>query len=200
ASGKEILAQMQGMTDEKIARLHAAHIYSAYDISQLEAAELCSRLQISAAEAAVLKADAEKVLEMLKKRTELKKFMTSLIPFKRKRSPAKIISAVNAEGITDIRSLAAAKAAVLVKCGLSEEEAKAMLKAARETVTLIELKESGIPSVSLKKYVEAGYDSVKKITDASVEKLSKDTGLKDTTVERHRNLACAYLLQKTKGA
>ena len=94
----------------------------------------------------------------------------------------------------------AAKEAVLVKCGLSEEEAKAMLKAARETVTLIELKESGIPAVSLKKYVAAGYDSVKKIAEASVEKLSKDTGIKDSTAERHRNLACAYLQQKREGA
>lgn len=200
ANGKETLAQMKEMTEDNIIRLHAAHIYSAYEISVLDEAALCSRLQISAAEAAVLKADAEKVLETLKKRAELKKFMSSLIPYRRKRSPAKIINAVNAEGINDIRGLAEAKEAVLVKCGLSEEEAKAMLKAARETVTLIELKESGIPSVSLKKYVAAGYDSVKKIAGASTEKLSKDTGIKDSTAERHRNLACAYLQQKKDGA
>ncbi|HJJ38626.1 MAG TPA: DNA topoisomerase I [Methanocorpusculum sp.] len=200
ANGKEILTHMPGMTEDKIIRLHAAHIYSAYDISMLDAAALSSRLQISPAEAAVLKADADKILETLKKRADLKKFMSPLIPYRRKRSPAKVISAVYAESINDIRTLADTNAAVLVKCGLSEEEAKAMITAARDAVSLSDLKESGIPAVSLKKYVAAGYDSLKKIAGATAEKLSKDTGIKDSTAERHRNLACAYLQQMTKGA
>ena len=41
---------------------------------------------------------------------------------------------------------------------------------------------------------------MKKIAGASAEKLSKDTGIKDSTAERHRNLACAYLQQKKDGA
>ncbi|HJJ36787.1 MAG TPA: DNA topoisomerase I, partial [Methanocorpusculum sp.] len=101
--------------------------------------------------------------------------------------------AIFAAGINDLKGLAIASPDTLVAAGLTADEAAGILTEAFEKVNLDRLKEAGIPAVSLKKYIAAGYTNPEKFAKESVDALAKATGMSGSTVERHRNLVIGYL-------
>ena len=195
-TGANVLRMMPGMTDEKIQKLNSVNIYTVYDFPLLSSETLAERLHISAEEAAVLKADADYVVESLKKAAELKRFVAPLIPYKRKRSAGSVVNGMRAEGIKDLESLSKATPDVLQKAGVTEDEAKAIISAASVEVNQRRLKDTGISAISLKKYVEAGYDTPEKLAAEPLETLCKKTGISEGTTLRHMKLVSAYLTQK----
>ncbi len=196
-SGAELLMQVPGMMEEWVTRLNNAHIFTVNDIITAPQETLMQHLQIPADEAVKLKSGAEDAITLLHRRAELKKFITPMIPFKRKRSSSKVVKAVFAAHINDMKTLSTASPSVLVSAGLTADEATTILTAAYEKVNLSRMKEAGIPTVSLKKYVQAGYASPEKFVKESIDALSKATGMSVSTVERHRNLVAAYLKNAT---
>ncbi|HJJ36791.1 MAG TPA: DNA topoisomerase I, partial [Methanocorpusculum sp.] len=123
SAGAELLMQIPGMTESHVAALNNAHIYTVNDIIATPQGELAQHLHISAEEADNLKAGAEDAITLLRRRAELKKFITPLIPFKRKRSTSKVVKAIFAAGINDLKGLAIASPDTLVAAGLTADEA-----------------------------------------------------------------------------
>ena len=193
ATGKEVLMQIPGMTEEKLAVLNAAHIYTVNDILVLPKESLKSSLGWSDEEIGSLQTGAQGVMDMLRQRAVLKKFLSPLIPFKRKRSASKVIRSIFAAGINTMQDLAASSTSVLEQAGLTPEEASDIMEAVRAQSNLIRMKASGIPAISLKKYTQAGFTSPEQIAGTSIDDLAKLTGMSVSTVDRHKALVNAYL-------
>ena len=195
-TGKGVLKMMPGITDADVAKLNAAHIYTAYDFQNIPSEKVAERLQISPEAAAKLKADAEDVIEALRMAAELKRFVAPLIPFKRRRSAGSVVNAMRNDGIRDIYALVKVKPADMIKYGVTEEEAKTVIEAAVAEVNSRRMKETGVAAVSLKKYIAAGYDTPEKLAAETADKISAKTGVSIPTVMRHLKLVSAYLNQQ----
>ena len=195
-TGKGVLKMMPGITDSEVEKLNAVHIYTVYDFQNLSSEKVAERLQISPEDAAKLKADAEDVVEALRMAAELKRFVSPLIPFKRRRSAGSVVNAMRNDGIRDIFALAGQKPADLIKYGVTEEEAKTVIAAAVAEVNSRRMRETGVAVVSLKKYVAAGYDMPEKLAADTAENISAKTGVSVPTVMRHLKLVAAYLNQQ----
>jgi DNA topoisomerase I len=139
------------------------------------------------------------MLETLRKRSECRKFMrTHLIP-RKGRSSAKIMAALKEAGVTDLAGLAKASPATLQKVGIGEKEAADILAEARITYNGQLLKETGIPAVSLKKYLAAGITGPEDLCTLAPETLASRTGMSAATVNRHIALVCEYLHRPVPG-
>ena len=79
-----------------------------------------------------------------------------LIP-RKGRSYAKILTSLKSAGITELSQLAHADVAMLHAAGISEEESEEILAQAKVVHYGQVLREIGIPAVSLKKYIAAGF-------------------------------------------
>jgi DNA topoisomerase-1 len=82
---------------------------------------------------------------------------------------------------------------MLKAAGVGEEEAAQILTEAKVIYYGQVLKEIGIPAVSLKKYVAAGFTSPESFCAHPVDVLSTRTGMSPGTVQRHVDLVCTYL-------
>ena len=98
-SNTEALRMMPSMTDDLIQRLHAHHIYTVSEIANKEPAELKKALEIK--EADHLIREAADALEILRHRSELKKFIRKVVPTTGT-EPAKITRSLVEQGIGDI--------------------------------------------------------------------------------------------------
>jgi DNA topoisomerase-1 len=84
--------------------------------------------------------------------------------------------------------IASASLESLKKTGLSEEEAKTLKEEAIALVAKNQLKDIGIPAVSLKRYQEAGFLTPEDIASAHPAYLAIKTGISIETVIRHATL------------
>ena len=132
------------------------HIYTVAEIARSEPERLAKTLELAPDAAQKLKAESVTMLETLRKRSECRKFMRNHLIPKRGRSSARIMSALKEAGVTDLAGLARANLSLLQKAGIGEKEADDILSEARITYSGQILKETGIPAVSLKKYLAAG--------------------------------------------
>ncbi len=192
-SNVEALAMMPGMTDTIRERLRARHVYAVYDIAGMKPENLAGIAGVTEDAAATLIAEAGEVLNVLRRRSELRKFLRKIVPPRRGRSHAKIFAKLLDEGIGDIRSLAGARASTLKKAGISEAEAEELLGSAREICHERTLKEAGVPAVSLKKYREAGITSPDAFCLLPIPYLANRTGLNPETVYKHVEKVCEHL-------
>ena len=184
-SNRESLSMMASINEELITKLHNAHIYSVYEIANISKQELCGKTGISAGTAETLIWDAKDVLEVLRKRSELKKFVRSVIPPRRGRSHAKVTGAMIEAGVGDIAALADMKKQALMKMYLSEQEAESLIYQAKCIHNKAFLKSLGIPAVSLKKYMDAGFVTAEDFVTAHPAYLSAKTGINIETVYKH---------------
>ena len=190
-SNVETLRMMPSMNDALIERLHAHHAYSVSEIAQRDTGALARMLGVSDAEAAWLQKEAESVLQILRKRTELRKFVRKHLPPRRGRSHGKVLNAMFAAGINTIEDLAATPARMLGSMHVGEKEAALLLSEARNVADEAKLREFGIPPVSLKKYHEAGITAPEEFCTLHPAYLSTRTGLSIDTVYRHVVHVCA---------
>jgi len=190
-SNEKTLRMMPSMTGDLIERLHAHHTYSVSEIAQSDTGVLARMLGVRDAEAAALQQEADSVLQILRKRTELRKFVRKHIPPRRGRSHGKVLNALFAAGINTIEDLAATPARALGTMHVGEKEAALLLDEARRVANEAQLREFGIPPVSLKKYLDAGITAPKDFCALHPAYLSVKTGLSIDTVYRHVAKVCA---------
>ena len=189
----EAFRMLPGMTDAGIEKLNSVHIYAISELASISVNDLMTRLKISRPEAEKMIADAEDVLVLLRKRTELKKFISLHVAPRRGRGHSKVSTALISKGIVDITTLADANKSDVMAAGLSEAEADTLLAAAAHVTNVAKMKQYGVPTITLKKYIAAGYDDPKTFVAAHPAGLSLATGASVTTVCRHQKLVAEQI-------
>ena len=91
-------------------------------------------------------------------------------------------------GINCIGDIASAPVESLKKSGLSEEEATTLKSEAVSLVAKNQLRDIGVPAVSLKRYQESGFLTPEEIASAHPAYLSFKTGISIETVVKHATL------------
>jgi DNA topoisomerase-1 len=185
---KEHYAKMPAMTEALQQKLLDAKIFSLYELSKFEPAVLTKKLGITKKQAETLIHEANDVLDLIRRRSECKKFMKQFVPPKRGRSHTKVMNGFTESGIDCIGDIASATIESLKKTGLSEEEAKTLKTEAISLVAKNQLKDIGIPAVSLKRYQEAGFLTPEDIASAHPAYLAFKTGISIETVGKHATL------------
>ncbi|MDR0981596.1 MAG: DNA topoisomerase I [Methanocalculaceae archaeon] len=189
----EAFKMLPGMTDAGIEKLNRVHIYAISELAGISADDLMFRLNISWAEAEKMITDAKAVLGLLRKRTELKKFISSHVAPRRGRGHSKVSAAFISKGIVDITSLAGAKKSDVMAAGLSEAEADTLLTEATRVINTAKMKQYGVPAITLKKYAAAGYEDPKVFVAAHPAGLSLATGASVTTVCKHQKMVAEQI-------
>ncbi|HJJ95716.1 MAG TPA: DNA topoisomerase I [Methanocorpusculum sp.] len=192
-SNKELLQMIPQMNDAFIDKLYAVHLYSVYDIAAKTVDRLAELLSISKAEAELLQIECEKIQITLKKRAELKKFVTPYIGFRKGRSKSKIIKALFDTGCSSLADLSVLSIETLLAAKFTEDEATKLLADAARKVNLDRMKEAKIPAVTLKKYDAAGFANPERFVNLPVPQISKETGVSEGTVTKHQKLVREYL-------
>ncbi|HNX18227.1 MAG TPA: DNA topoisomerase I [Methanoregula sp.] len=193
SSNAESLTEIPSMNEALLEKARSRHIYTVAEIARSEPEALAKALGLAPDAAQKLKNEADLVLEKLRRRSECRKFMRNHLIPRKGRSYSKIMTSLKEAGVSDLSDLAKSDPKTLQKAGIGENEAHDLLVQARITHNSQVLKETGIPAVSLKKYVEAGIGSPDEFLTATPENLSKMTGMGLATVNRHVALVCEYL-------
>ena len=190
SSNLETLNMIPSISKDLISNLHSHNIYTVYEIANENPEKLSKVAGISKEDSEKLIREADEVLELLRKRSELKKFVRKIIPPKRGRSHAKVLNMFFDAGIVDMQSLARTDKKTLEKMKLSTEEAESLIHEARLVYNKAILKEYGVPAVSLKKYFDAGFVTPKDFCYIHPAYLSAKTGLNIDTVYKHAAIVC----------
>ncbi len=190
SSNLETLNMIPSISKELISGLHSRHIYTVYEIANEKPEKLTEVLGLTDDESRKIIAEANDVLDRLRRRSELKKFVRKIIPPKRGRSHAKVLNSFFEAGIEDLGSLARSEKKKLEKMKLSGEEAESLIHEARLVYNKELLKGYGVPAVSLKKYFDAGFTTPEDFCYIHPAFLSSKTGLNIDTVYKHAALVC----------
>ena len=192
-SNVEALRMMPSMTDDLMHRLHAHHIYTVSEIAGMQPEELAKTVDTETKEAAQLAREAEDALEVLRRRSELRKFVRKIVPPRKGRSHAKIIKNLLEQGIGDIHALSLADIAAIKKAGIPEATGTELLDAARGLCNERALREAGVPAVSMKKYQAGGVSSPDDLCYLPIPYLASKTGINPETVHKHADMVCRHL-------
>ena len=192
-SNLKTLKMIPSLDEEIISGLHSVHIYTVYEVSKTPAEKLVRVLGIGLSEAETILDEAEEVLVLLRKRSELRKFVRKTIPPRRGRSHSKVVNAFHDAGINEIGDLASKTPKKLTKMHVSEKEAEDLISGAREIHNTRLLKEYGVPAVSLKKYMAAGIMTPADFCSLHPAYLSTASGLRITTVHGHVEKVCTAM-------
>jgi len=192
-SNRESLSEMPSMTPALAETILRHHIYTVAELARSVPEDLAKRIMIPAADAGRLVADAGTMLEKLRKRSECRKFLRDRLIPRKGRSYAKIMECLKAQGITELAGLAHAEPAALKTAGIGETEADQVLSDAKMVYYGQVLRGMGIPAVSLKKYLTAGFTSPDAFCELAPETLSGRTGMSLGTVQKHVAMVCKAL-------
>ncbi len=192
-SNRETMTLMPSMTQALIERLNERHVYAVNEVAGAEPEKLAETAGVDIKTAGRLKAEAEEVLALLRRRSELRKFVRAHVPPRRGRSHAKIMKALFAQGIDTVEHLASADPELVRASGIGEKEASALLEAARSLCNDRRLRSMGISAISLKKYYAAGFMSPEDLLRHPAPFLTLKTGISPDTVHRHIELVCEAL-------
>jgi DNA topoisomerase-1 len=192
-TNRESLAEIPTLSPEKLDRLESLHIYSVADLARSKIPWLMTTLDLPQEKAEQLVRDAGVAMELLRKRSECRKFMRETIAPRKGRSYAAILKTLKEAGISDIAGLARADAKVLRDAGISEKEAGDVIAGARVRCGSTTFKKIGIPGPSIRKYIAAGVLSPEEFCSLQPQVLAEKAGISPATVYRHTGLVCAYL-------
>jgi len=192
-SNRESLSEMPSMTPALADTILRHHIYTVAELARSKPEDLAQRLVIPAADAGRLVDEAGTVLEKLRRRSECRKFLRDRLIPRKGRSYAKIMEVLKGQGITELAALAHAEPEVLKNAGICEAEASQVLADARTVYYGRVLRVMGIPAVSLKKYLAAGFTTPDAFCKLKPETLSERTGMSLSTVQKHVALVCKAL-------
>jgi DNA topoisomerase-1 len=193
SSNKESLSEIPSMTPALGENILKHHIYTVAELARSVPEDLAKRLGIPAADAGRLVAEAGTMLEKLRKRSECRKFLRDRLIPRKGRSYAKIMEALKGQGITELAGLANAEPEALKNAGIGDSEAGQVLADARTVYYGQVLRGMGIPAVSLKKYLTAGFTTPDAFCELKPETLSERTGMSLGTVQKHVALVCKAL-------
>jgi DNA topoisomerase-1 len=195
-SHTESLHLIPMMTEALLSRLHAHHLYTVTDLTTQGAEGLASLLGLPRKEAERLVAEAEEVLILLRKRSDLRKFVRKHLPPRKGRRQTEIMNRLYAAGINEVRALAQADLSFLQKAGVSEKEAVALREEAQKLCSERLFRDIGIPVTSRKKYEAAGISTPEELCGLPPVFVNYSTGLSLDTVMRHMEKICAHLGKK----
>ncbi len=185
AQQKEFYALMPSLTGQLQEALIQAKIFSVVELTRIDPADLARRISCTPDQATRIVSEAGRVLELLRKRSECKKFMKQFVPPKRGRSHTKVMTAFTQAGINSIEEIARSNLSALKKAGLNDDEAQALLSQSIALISRNEMKEIGVSAVSLKKYQESGFLTVEDLASAHPAYISHRTGVSIETVTKH---------------
>ncbi len=185
SSHRETLALLPSFSDALHQKMLAAHLYTVYDLANTPRESLEKILGISSAEAGRLQGEAAGALDLLRRRSDCRKFVRSILPPRRGRSPAGVIRKLQEAGINDIESLGLVDRSVLRQAGVADKEAESLQTEAKKVAGERRLKETGLPAVSLKRYLEAGFGRPEELLSAHPLYISSRSGISPDTVYRH---------------
>jgi DNA topoisomerase-1 len=188
ATNKETMELLPSMTPPLYDRMITAHIYSVYDLTTLAPEVLEQKVGINRELAVKLNDEAKEVFELIRRRSDCRKFVRKHLPPRRGRSHATIMKKLHELGVDDIEALAGADPAVLRKAGIGEKETELLQGEARKLAGERELRGLGIPPVSLKKYLSAGFLSAEALLASNQVFIAYKTGISPDTVYRHIEL------------
>ncbi len=192
-SNRETMGLMPSMSPELLDRLNARHVYAVNEVASAEPTALAETAGVDLVTANRLKLEAEEVLGLRRRRSELRKFVRAHVPPRRGRSHAKIMKALFARGVDTIEHLAEATPETVHATGIGEKEATALLDAARGLCNDRRLRAMGVSPISLKKYYAAGFSRPEDFLRHPAPYLTLKTGISPDTVHRHIELICEAL-------
>jgi DNA topoisomerase-1 len=193
SSNRESFLEMPSMTPALAEKILTHHIYTVAELARSRPDDLAKRFDIPLADAGRLVADSGTMLEKLRRRSECRKFLRNRLIPRKGRSYARIMDTLKGHGITDLATLAHAEPAILKGAGIGDTEAQQVLEGAKAVYYGQVLRDMGIPAVSLKKYLTAGFTTPDAFCDLKPETLSERTGMSLTTVQKHVALVCKAL-------
>jgi DNA topoisomerase-1 len=193
STNRESLSGIPSLSPDLLERLESLHIYRAADLAKSEIPWLMTTLDIQKDRAEQLVKDAGVAMELLRKRSECRKFMRQHIAPRKGRSYASVLKSLGTAGIHDIAGLARADPAVLRNAGINEKEIAEVISGARAQHATSEFKKIGIPAPSIKKYVDAGILTPEEFCTTDLLTLAERAGLSPDTVYRHTSLICKHL-------
>jgi DNA topoisomerase-1 len=192
-ASEESLGLIPSMTPEIMKRLRDHHIYTVSEVSLQGAENLASILGISPGDAQQLLAGAGEALALLRRRSELRRFLRAHLPPRKGRSRADIMKRLKDLGIEDVPSLSGTDAASLERANIGPKESASLLSAARSTMDTRMLRGAGLPAASLKRYQEAGFARPEDFCFLHPVFLADKTGLSLETVYRHVAMVCGVM-------
>lgn len=192
-TNRESLAAIPILTPARLDRLESLHIYTAADLAKSEASYLATILDLTKDAAEQLIRDAVQAVEILRKKSECRKFLRNHVAPRKGRSYSAIMASLVKSGIQDITGLTKADPAVLKGAGISEKEAAEVIAGARAHRATQVFREIGIPAPSIKKYIGAGIVSPEQFCTTQQFLLAEKAGISPDTVYRHAGLICKYL-------
>jgi DNA topoisomerase-1 len=187
------------MEEPLLKKLETHHIYTAADLARSLPEWLATALDIPMPRAQQLIQDAMMEMEILRRRSECRKFVRDNLAPKKGRSYAAIMKVLKNAGIHDIAALARADAAVFKSAGVGEKEAKQVIAGAQALSTSQTFKEIGIPVPSIKKYRAAGITTAEEFCALHPVMLSERAGISLDTVYRHAGLVCRHINRPVPG-
>ncbi|MCQ8894213.1 MAG: DNA topoisomerase I [Methanolinea sp.] len=192
----ENIAMIPSAGPDLVEKMAHAHLYSVQDLLQTPADQLADLLGIPREKAAAIQNEAKDLLQLLRARSDCRKFVRSLIVPRRGRSPGGILKKLAAAGINSIGDLVRANPTLLGEAGLSEKEIADLQGEARKESGMRQMKEAGIPAASMKKYIEAGFCTPESLLSVHPLFIAQKTGISPDTVFRHVELAARHLGRK----
>lgn len=192
-ASEESMALIPSMTKEVMKQLRDHHIYTVSEMTGQEPESLARILGIPLSESRHLLAGAADALALLRRRSELRRFLRSHLPPRKGRSRAELMKRLAELGIEDLPSLSGSDAATLEEAGIGPKEAAALLAEARSARDSRVLRDAGIPAGSLKRYQEAGFSRPEDLCFLHPVFLADRTGLSLDTVYRHVTLVCGAM-------
>jgi DNA topoisomerase-1 len=181
------------MTPEFMKKLRDHHLYTVSEVAGRDPGDLARILGISPGEVQGLIAGAGDALALLRKRSELRRFIRAHLPPRKGRSQAEVMKRLGELGVGDLPALARAEAKALMEVGIGPKEADTLLSAARSAMDSRVLRDAGIPAASLKRYREAGFTRPEDFCFLHPVFLADRTGLSLDTVYRHAALVCGAM-------
>ena len=185
-SNTDAFLLIPGMTEAGIKKLNASHVYTISEFIAMGPVELSKIFGLTRPVAEKYISDAQGVMGLLKKRTEMKKFISAHVVPRRGRGHSKVSAALISMGVTDITALSKANPADLLEAKLSEAEAESLVTEAKNLVNAARMKEYGVPAITLKKYVNAGLGDPEKFIAVHPAGVSLATGVSVTTICNHQ--------------
>jgi DNA topoisomerase-1 len=192
-ASEESLGLIPSMTSEIMKRLRDHHIYTVSEVAERKPESLAGILGVPVEDAQRLLAGAGDALALLRRRSELRRFLRTHLPPRKGRSRAELMKRLADLGVEDLPSLSRADAATLEKTGIGPKEAASLLSEARSTMDTRMLRDAGIPAASLKRYREAGFARPEDFCFLHPVFLADKTGLSLETVYRHVTQVCGAM-------
>lgn len=190
---KQFYNQMPSMTPAIQESLIEAKIFNIAELARTEPADLAKKIKVQKGLAVKIIKESGEVLELIRKRSECKKFMKQFVPPKRGRSHTKVMNGFAESGIDSISDIVDSSVEKLKKAGLNDEEAKTLKDEALLLTAKNTLRDIGISAVSLKRYQEAGFITPEMLLGSHPTYISAKTGVSVETVGKHMALIAEAL-------